>query len=195
MARKHVGVMAGACATALLMLSGCARSLVGVSVEVVDEATALEQQVLGTYEDIGEDVVLLASVRAVDEQGRLKKEEAMSRRKREALAAEQSRQFNRDDIMAFKAMGAAGENNEGFLAYFPVERTKSDPKYEEFVKTIIAEENTDRKVIVERIVAVNENLTEADLARVGKIFARLNRDNALPGELIQLEDGTWIKKQ
>jgi len=168
---------------------------VGVSVQVVDETTALEQQVLGTYEDIGKDVMLLASVRAVDEQGRLRKEEAISRQKREVLAAEQSRQFNRDDVVAFKAMGAAGENNEGYLTYFPVVRTREDSKYEEFVKAIIAEENRDRRVIMERIVAVNEELAERDLAKVQKVFSRLNRDNAQPRELIQLEDGTWVKKQ
>jgi len=140
-------------------------------------------------------VVLLASVRAMDEQGRLRREDEISPQKRRALAAMQSREFNRDDVTGFKDMGMAGENNRGYLTYFPVERTRNDPEYEEFVKAIIEEENNDRLIIMERIVAVNEYLTVQNLGEVEKVFARLNRDNAKTGEMIQLEDGTWVKKQ
>ena len=192
---RHGAVLVGNCLVVLALLAGCGRSLVGVNVQVVDETAVLEQQVLGTYEGIGKDVMLMASVRAVDEQGRLKESEDISRQKRKVLAAMQSRQFNRDDVIAFKAMGVAGENNEGYLTYFPVERTRNDPQYEEFVKAIIAEENRDRRIIMERIVAVNEALTETDVTKVGKVLAHLNRDNAQVGESIQLEDGTWVKKQ
>jgi len=192
---RHLVILMTYFAAAVAPLAGCGRSLVGVNVQVVDEATVLEQQVLGTYEDIGKDVVLLASVRAMDEQGRLRREDEISPQKREVLAAMQSREFNRDDVTAFKALGIAGEDNRGYLTYFPGERTRSDPEYEAFVKAIIEEENRDRQVIMERIVAVNEHLTDQNLGEVEKVFARLNRDNAKPGEMIQLEDGTWVKKQ
>ncbi|MZH03334.1 MAG: YdbL family protein, partial [Nitrospinae bacterium] len=57
-----------------------------------------------------------------------------------------------------------------------------------------AEENEDRLVILKRIVATNENFTDKDLPKVQKISASLNRDNANPGEKIQLEDGNWTTR-
>ena len=46
---------------------------------------------------------------------------------------------------------------------------------------------------MQRIVATNENFTEQDLPKIQKISASLNRDNAKPGEKIQLENGQWSR--
>jgi len=51
-------------------LGGCSGPLVGVT--VVDERTALENQVLGTYKELNQEVLLLASVRYIDPKGKLK---------------------------------------------------------------------------------------------------------------------------
>jgi len=51
-------------------LPGCGGPLVGVT--VVDERTALENQVLGTYEELNQEVLLVASVRYIDPKGKLK---------------------------------------------------------------------------------------------------------------------------
>jgi len=45
-----------------------------------------------------------------------------------------------------------------------------------------------------RVIETNENFTKEDLPKVHSIFGKLNRGNALPGERIQEEDGTWIVK-
>jgi len=45
-------------------LTGCGGPLVGVT--VVDERTALENQVLGTYQELNQQVMLVASVRYID---------------------------------------------------------------------------------------------------------------------------------
>jgi len=44
-------------------------------------------------------------------------------------------------------------------------------------------------------VATNENFTEKDFPIVQKISASLNRDNAKPGEKIQLENGEWSTRR
>ncbi len=174
---------------------GCAKELVGVNVTIIDQKTALENQVLGTYEEIGTDMMLLASVRSIDETGKIIAVDPIPDQKKEAIRARQRMEFNKDDIENFKALGSAGENNEGFLTFFEINKTREDPKFDLFVKTIIEEENADRLTITKRIVMVNENFNEEDLPKVQKIFASLNRENAKKGEKIQLEDGTWIVKE
>ena len=179
----------------LFFLSACAKELVGVNVTIIDQRTALENQVLGTYEDIGKDMMLLASVRSIDESGKLKEVDPIPRHKKEAIRARQRMEFNKDDIENFKLIGCAGESNDGFLAFFEIDKTREDPQFELFVKAIIKEENDDRRTIMKRIVMISENLNENDLPDVQKIFASLNRDNAKKGEKIQLEDGIWDVKK
>lgn len=176
-------------------LSACAKELVGINVTIIDQKTALENQVLGTYQEIGKDMMLLASVRSIDESGKLKEVAPIPTHKREAIRARQRVEFNKDDIDNFKALRCTGENNEGFLTYFAIDKTRDDPKFALFVKTIIQEENTDRLTIMKRIVMINENFNEEDLPKVQKIFASLNHDNAKKGDKIQQENGTWIAKK
>ena len=175
----------------LLALGACAEKLVDVNVTIVDQKTALENQILGSYEELGNDVLLLASVRSVDEEGKLKPATEIPKGKLNALRSMQRQEFNRDDIQEFKKSQVAGEGNDGLLKFFETERTKTDAKFKQFASAIIAEENEDRLVILKRIVATNENFTDKDLPKVQKIAASLNRDNAKPGEKIQLEDGSW----
>ncbi|MBT3365608.1 MAG: DUF1318 domain-containing protein [Nitrospina sp.] len=189
----NVSLISKIMTTALVVfaLSGCAEKLVDVNVTIVDQKTALENQILGSYEELGNEVLLLASVRSVDEEGKLKPTVEIPQGKLKALRALQRQEFNRDDIQEFKQILVAGEGKDGFLQFFENERTKTDTQFKEFSKAIIAEENEDRLIVLQRIVATNENFTEKDLPRVQKISASLNRDNAKPGEKIQLENGEW----
>lgn len=175
-------------------LMGCAEKLVDVNVTIVDQKTALENQILGSYEELENDVLLLASVRSVDEEGKLTPVIEVPKGKREALRAMQRQEFNHDDIQEFKRTLCAGEGNDGLLKFFENERTETDSRYKEFVVTILKEENEDRLTILRRIVATNENFAENDLPKVQKISGSLNRDNALAGEKIQSEDGAWSLK-
>ena len=175
-------------------ITGCAEKLVDVNVTSVDQKTALENQILGSYEELGNEVLLLASVRSVDEEGKLKPVIEVPKGKRKALRAMQRQEFNRDDIREFKNTLCAGEGYDGLLKYFENERTLKDPDYKKFVVAILQEENEDRLTILQRIVATNENFSEKDLPKVQKISASLNRDNAHTGEKIQSDDGAWSTK-
>lgn len=180
----------------LLFLSqGCFEKLVGVNIKVVDQKTALENQVLGSFQEIDNDTLLLASVRSVDEEGKLKAVDAVPKSKRKSILARQRMDFNKDDVESFKVEGCAGENNQGFLDFFETEKTQKDPSYKKFVQAIIQEENDDRRAILERVLSTNEAFQEGDLGKVQTIYAGLNRDNAKKGERIQLPDGKWVKKE
>ena len=99
----------------ILLASACTGKLVDVNVTVVDQKTALENQILGSYEELGNEMLLLASVRSVDEEGKLKTVAEIPPGKMKALRAMQRQEFNRDDMQTFKKTGCAGESNPGLL--------------------------------------------------------------------------------
>ena len=180
--------------TAILWLSACGK-LVGVDVTVVDQKTALENQILGSYEELGNEMLLLASVRSVDETGKLKTVAEIPSGKRQAIRAMQRQEFNRDDIQSFKQTGVAGEGNTGLLVFFENQKTKQDKQFGSFAQAILKEENEDRLTILKRTIATNEAFADGDLPKVRKIFASLNRDSANSGEKIQQENGEWTVKK
>ena len=190
--KQILKVLAGL--TAILWLSACGK-LVGVDVTVVDQKTALENQILGSYEELGNEMLLLASVRSVDETGKLITVAEIPSGKKLALRAMQRQEFNRDDIQSFKQTGVAGEGNSGLLVFFENQKTKQDKQFGSFAQAIINEENEDRLAILKRTIATNEAFADGDLPKVRKIFASLNRDSANSGEKIQQENGEWTVKK
>ncbi len=171
-------------------LLGCGGPLVGVT--VVDERTALENQVLGSYQELNQEVLLVASVRYIDPKGKLVPSPEVPPKKKEAIRALQRSAFNKDDIDRLKTLGILGENKDGGITLRAVEKIESGQT--SFVENLVQEENTDREVLMRRIIQTNENLSEKDMAAVRQTFAALNRDKARPGEVIQLENGKWVQK-
>ena len=173
------------------LLTGCGGPLVGVT--VVDERTALENQVLGTYQELNQQVMLVASVRYIDPNGKLKQTQELPPGKKNVVRALQRVSFNKDDLNRYKTLGMIGENNEGGITL--LEPDKVEPADRAFVDNLIKEENEDRAAIMSRIIETNETLSSKDMPRVHKMFAALNRDKALKGERIQLESGAWIQNE
>ena len=160
-------------------------------IKITDEKTALENQILGTYNEIEEDVWMVASVRSSEPGEKVE----ISEEKEEVLNAYQNREFNKDDIDEFKLDGCVGENNQGFLDVRSSERLKSDEQYKKLVEQKVTEENRDRTIIMQRIIEVNHNLADGDMNKVKEIFAQMNRDNAKAGEWIQDPEGKWMQKK
>ncbi|MBW2146555.1 MAG: DUF1318 domain-containing protein [Deltaproteobacteria bacterium] len=175
-------------------LWSCGGSLVEVKVDVVGERTALERQVLGTFEELDRQVMLMASVRSVDATGRLIEVPPVPPEKRRVIRALQRMKFNRDDVDRLRAMGYLGEGNNGLLVLRAAPPSGGKQDSEIFIKTIIAEENEDRLVIMKRVVQENENFKESDLEKVQKVFAHLYRDAAPAGTWIQGGEGSWTRK-
>lgn len=175
----------------LCILPACGGPLVGVT--VVDERTALENQVLGTYQELNQEVLLVASVRYIDPKGKLKPTPAVPPGKKKVIRAIQRASFNKDDIDRLKGQAVLGENNQGGLTL--LDQGKVDPDQQAFVKNLVQEENADREVIMSRVIETNEKLSEKDLPRVRKMFAAMSRDKARVGDMIQLENGQWVKKE
>lgn len=188
-----------------IQLMGC--TLAEVKVDVVSERTALENQVLGSYNSLDREMLLVASVRGVDSQGRINAPPRKSREHGDAVLAMQIQEFHSDDVDNFKRLGWVGEDNQGRLAAFettkPSDAAKQLPELVEFAsryteaefKFVVDQVNSARETIMKRVIALNDDLGEADLPEIRKIFASMNRRNALPGEKIQEPNGDWTEKQ
>lgn len=183
-----------------LLLMSC--TLAEVKVNVVSERTSLENQVLGSYNSLDQDVLLVASVRGVDPLGRVQDSPISSQEHKDAIEAMQIIAFHADDIESFKELGWVGENNQGLLTPFPMEKEDipeelksiaSQYGEEEFI-AVVNEVNRAREKVMSRVVEINDNFTADDLPQIRTVFGKINRENALEGERIQDEDGSWSFK-
>jgi len=183
-------------------LFGC--TLADVKVEMLSERTALENQVLGSYNALDSQMLLAASVRGVDSSGNISRPPEHSREYKDTISAMQIIDFHADDVDSFKLLGWAGENNQGLIETFTINRTDIPEEYQSFAdrystdefEFVVSKVNESREKIMMRVIYMNEDLDESDLPDVKKIFAKLNAENSAPGEKIQDMDGNWqIKKE
>ncbi len=173
--------------------------LVGAKIEVRGGQQSLEEQVLGAFDQVGQEVYVLAGVRSVDPvSGAPAPPPPMTESESLALSARRRMEYNRDDILSFERQGVAGEANDGLVVTFPdaMEKLKADdPRRYALVTDVVREENEDRAVVMQRIVDTNPELSgEQGLGQVRSILAARYRQDAEPGMKVQLPDGTWTTK-
>ena len=175
----------------LCLILGCSAKP-EINVTLIGEKTALEEQILGNYKSIGNDVWLIASVRSEDQD---KKKVPLSPGQKAAIEAYQSREFNKDEIDELKQQGIAGENSHGYLEIISKNKLEADAQESDYIEKLVEGENKDRKVIMTRIISASQNLSEGDFDKVEEVFADMMRKEAKKGEWIQLSDGKWIQKE
>lgn len=177
-------------------LSAC--TLAKVDVNVVSERTSLENQVLGTYNTMNDDLLLIASVRGVSPTGKIAPAPQRSPEQEGALRAMETISFHADDVDNFKRLGWIGEDLSGHL--HPFERTlpvtaKGEGSFTAYsaaeFQQILSDVNAARDQLMLRVIQTNENFTREDLPKVRQVFARINQQGSPPGTKIQRDDGTW----
>ena len=178
---------------AVALLPGCAGNLFGLNLFVVGEKTALEKQVLGTYESIGADLSTYASVRGVNPDGTMKPPRDITESQAAVLLAMNNRQYNRDDLNTLLLAGIVGEANTGLLVRVDGAPAATDLS-PALVDRIFEEENKDRSTIIERLMKTTPGATEENRAEVAWIFATLNQELAPKGSRIQTQLGEWTTK-
>ncbi len=169
-----------------LLFWGC----VTPKIAVVDERTALENQILGSYEELDRNLQLIASVRALDPGQQAAQANGFVKMRSEAILARQTQQFNRDDVVELKKAGCLGEGKDGMLAVRPCPGPE-ESKGKERLSSLLSAENRARSVLWRFIVATNPDLSDRDLPQVIETFSRLQREAASSGEWIQGADGSW----
>jgi hypothetical protein len=184
---QRIALRLGGCA-ALCLAAGCTFNF-----EVTSQRTALENQVMGTYKELDDDLVLVSAVRA----GGQAALPEVSPSKRRALDARLNQQFNRDDLDELKDKGVLGEANDGAVALLPsnLGATKAVAAGDlKLAQALVAEENRDREALWRRTIETNENLSAKDLPEIRSTYAKVQRDNAAPGQWVQDERGAWQRK-
>ncbi len=157
--------------------------------QVVSQKTQLERQILGEFEQLEKDLIMVSSVRS---KGAAEGE--LSPAHREALMAVMNRQFRRDDIEEYKRSKNAGEGLNGLLRFFPSTETRSDNELEKRIRKTIDEENRDREIIMRRVIDMHEGLDDNDLKTVRTMLGELNQADCREGDLIEDEEEGWIPK-
>jgi len=171
----------------LLTFSGCA--IQTPEVRITGEKTALENQILGQYARLEEEVWMVVSYRAPDSA-----EVSLSEGRRQVLEAIRDRMFNRDDVENFKKEEVAGEALTGLLEIRPTDKYNQDNGYRTLVDTVVTQENRDRRVIMVRIVELETDLDTKEPEKVAEVFARLNQEGSPKGTWIEVSQGKWAKK-
>ena len=185
----------------LTTLAGC--TLADVNVEMLSERTALENQVLGSYNSLDSQMLLAASVRGVDTSGNITRPPRHSREYKDTISTMQVLDFHADDLDMFKRLGWVGENNQGLVEPFTMDDSNIPENLKESAARyskgefdfVISTINESREQIMRRVIYMNENLTESDLFEIRHIFAKINAENAAPGDKIQSLDGNWQIKR
>lgn len=187
-----------------LLFSGCSRPQVSCCIiqlppiTLTSERTSLENQILGTYAEIREDVWLVSSSQAVEG---LKITSTTNTNVKvinvnfKVIKALETIEYDQDKITNYKARGYLGENNEGFLSYMKNSVIEDNPEMKLKLLEIMNEVNDARTVLMLEVINRNANLSMDDLPEVKKTTAKINQNNALKGEWIQNQDGEWIKKE
>ena len=173
----------------LLALIGVSCSIKAPEVRVTGEKTALEREVIGTYQQLQEDTWMIASKRSASNET-----VTVAPEKQRVLDALQQQKFNKDDVDEFKKKGYVGENNQGILEIRESKDLKANPGTKTLVDQIVKEENASREVIMNRVVEINESLKQSVRQSILAIFAQMNQDNSPVGTWIQRQLGDWVKK-
>ena len=185
----------------VLLAAGCnwLGGMVGTEIEVTGGQRSIEEQVLGSFEQLGEEVYLVAGVRSVDAStGRPSAAPPTTAGEQRALEARRRMEFNRDDVQRFLREGYLGEGNDGLPAIFGEAldgAPRDEPRLVQLIKDIYQEEAADRRVIMQRIVDTTPGLKgEAGMETVGRVLAARFRQEAPPGTPIQTPDGQWTTR-
>ncbi len=161
-----------------------------IEITLVGEKTSLENQVLGNFSFIGQDKLLMVSIRTLPDDIR-----SISDSQKRAFLAYQNRNYNRDDYERFMDSGALGEQRDGFVVMRNGDVFSGDASMRAYAERLISEENRDRLIIFQRITEVTEGLTSGDVVKVQEIFAKKFRNESKAGWWVQEADGTWMQKK
>lgn len=176
-------------AFALLTLLAGGPACVSVRPKVVSEKTQLENQILGSFDKLENDLILASSVRSMAAPGA-----ELSPAHREALMAVMNRQFRRDDIEELKGKKVAGESLQGTLSLRETRETRENAAVRLQATKLIGEENRDREIIMKRVLDMYSGLGPDDLPAVRKMMYELSVSQSFPGTPVEDPDQGWIEK-
>lgn len=175
---------------AILATSSCSFNF-----ELTSQRTALENQIMGTYKEIDDDLLVTSNEKqtgALDAKSASRNKASIGKEK-----ANKNRLFNADDIKDLKDSAFIGERSDGELAILPKgigDIANATPDQIKLAEAIIDEENKDRSVIWKSSLSEDANLTEKDLPFIQEKFAREIYEKSASGHWFYA-GSRWTVKQ
>lgn len=152
-------------------------------ITLTGEKTALENQIIGSFEQLNQQNHLTTSVRTTP------LDATATGGTESVIQALQNQQFIQDEIDELKQDKVIGENNAGYLEILGSDKYRTDPLYRKRVDRLVEEENNNRRIIYQKASM------GADWSAATAItLAKLQQEKTAPGTMIQLETGEWIEK-
>ena len=167
----------------LLCLTACFT----VRVSQVDHKTTLEEQFIGEYEDLSDDLASDASVRAETTGMGARGDDPYAR----ALQARRLQKFYADDLNDGRRRGCIGETNDGHVAPLDCREPSSQPVGPTMAR-LVKTENASREALVEYAISRDPNLKDSDRPMVWQALRRLVLSTAPKGTPVQNGNGAWI---
>ena len=169
-----------------ILLSSCSIKL--PDIKITGEKTALENQILGEYKKIKEDVWLIAS-----ERSSVKLTIPVDNSK--VLKAVRDRLFYKDDITEYKIKGVVGEKRNGLIAIIENKNylglTNDEKK---LVDKILIKDNEARTIILSRILELNPSLNKYNKSEIEIAFFNMMLDESPDKSYYRNRENKWEQK-
>ena len=165
----------------IFVIQGCAFNF-----DLTSQRTALENQVMGAYKELEDELVLSAAARGTGTASVAKP----------AVIAGQNQMYNIDEIQELKNAGLFGEGGDGYIKKI----SRKDPAANvpkvllDNMDALFQAENNDREVIWRHIIEENKNLSSSDLPNIRRTYAKVMQEKSLQGQWYQDESGAWVQK-
>ena len=169
----------------MVFSSGC----ITIKTVNISQKTSLENQLMGAFQPLSKDELLLASVR-VKGDGTLA---TIDSSEKHALEARQRQLFNQDEVAEYAALGCVGEKRDATLAIRDCAERQT-PQRATRLKEVVAQENADRMTLIDWAIAHHENISAADRSEVVAIYRRMRLRHAQEGTWIQQDTQRWQRK-
>jgi hypothetical protein len=168
-----------------LLLSGC----LTIKTVNISQKTSLEHQLMGSFEPLTQEEMLLGSVR--DEAQMIRAEELS--KDQAAMTARRRQLFNRDDIERFKRLGCIGEALSGELVAKSCDDDSARSK--PLLERVLGEEIIDRQAIISWVISQHDHLQESHRDQVKQIYRQFILSRSPQGTPFENLDGNWLFKE
>lgn len=152
----------------MVLLSSCSFKF-----ELTSQKTALENQIMGSYRELDDDLLVTNFERPAPEtETKLQKGPSLSTA---TQRAQKNREFNADDIKELKDNAIIGEMADGLLGILPKSLggiSDASPEQIKLAEALTDEENRDRSVIWKSSIADDSKAKEKEEAQIRINFAR-----------------------
>lgn len=183
-----------------LLVSACGGfSLIKTPI-FVDDRTALENQVLGEYEPLEEDLLLITSLpgsaggaAAAQAQLTASTDPRVSDAQARLVRILQVQQYNQDDLLRYLQQGWIGEQSDGYLHLFNERIAGESARTREQLERFVKEANRDRSDLIAALIVISPALADSDRPETERLYGKRRIGRLTQGMWYQNPEGKWAE--